>query len=139
MASVSYDELRASFVKTWLVQMTNSDAGSDSKATRKELPAQSSETGIATLLCEACVEELMKCSNAIQQHDDVGLEQKREWNDVQFKLRLFGGSFDGGKLETCLVDDDDTLRLLLSSLKSIAVTLSSGLLPFLKMAEAQIL
>ncbi|KPI40207.1 uncharacterized protein AB675_11539 [Cyphellophora attinorum] len=120
-------DLGVPLVKKWLSQQVAIEAEPDARAVETETDP-SSEKGISTLLCESCVSELVYCENAVQKLEYVGAEQKRKWRDVRIRFRLFGGSFEGGKLETCL-DDDETLSLLLSSLRSIALVFTSGLLP----------
>lgn len=91
----------------------------------------SSEIGFATILYEACEARLKDLVDILGDSNNSNLKytprDHRSFQRVASKFRLFGGSFEYGKLESCL-DDEEVFHVFLGFLLAIAINLNSGIL-----------
>ena len=104
---------------------------SDNTEPQETAQPDSSEIGFATILYEACNARLKDFVDILDDSKNSNLEytprDHRSFQRVAAKLRLFGGSFEYGKLESCL-DDEEVFHIVLGFLLAIAITLNSGML-----------
>lgn len=114
----------ATSIEGWLQQQGIAEAGGSDTA-GNEIEDTSSEVGLISMLYYACADRMSQLVRNIDKNLQVRRRVRKEAKEVEAKFRLFGRSFDQGKLESCL-DDDEIFETVLRLLLAIANILNSG-------------
>ncbi len=109
--------------ESWVRRHGASSATHD--ATTERLPSvgdRSAEGGFTSVLYRACVERLSQFVESLKQLPATKHVDDDNLREVAVRFRLFGGSFEHGKLDSSL-DDDELFETILHLLVKIAVIL----------------
>lgn len=122
MVTTEIDPARS--VQHWL-QEHQAPADIDENRAVERRDELSSEVGFATFLYQASLQRLSKLSVALSAISWACMKSRRQLKEIESRFRLFGDSFEHGKLESCLGDEEiheKVLRFLLG----IASALTQG-------------
>lgn len=124
LAMAGSDQIRStSAIQRWLQSSATQEAHGTA-ASNHDVQA-SSETGLTSLLYYACEERLSLFCQSMSSANNVPGKARRSALEVKARFRLFGISFEHGKLESCL-DDEEIFLCVLEHLVAIGKTLMSG-------------
>lgn len=113
-------------VQVWLRRgkATNNNGNEREIRPNKEL---SPDVGFVTVLHQACLERLTLLKEALKATQWSSRKSQRQLEEAETKFWLFGDSFEHGKLESCLGDEDIDEKIL-RFLFEIASSLTQGTL-----------